>query len=421
MEYFTHTLFYIASFISLYVQVFFLVTFFTEQKKEKALASATIFDQEHPPVTVIVPCYNEQNTLRGTMDSLLELKYPVDKLFIIIVDDGSIDGTKEVMQEYAHLQNVSLIFQHNQGKHVALNTALAQTRTPFVGCLDADSRVDALALLHIMSAFAADQQIMAVTPTMRVRNPDSLLQKAQRAEYDIGTFQKLLLGWLNGIHVTPGPFSIFRKKVFDELGNYRKAHNTEDQEIALRMQANGYRIAHAKDAVVYTNVPKTPRRLYLQRKRWTYGFLKNTLDYRYMIFNGKYGNVGLFTMPSAVVALPFVLVLFFLSVIQMGKGIYHLFDKLATLHFGITMTTPTLDPFFINTQPLLFIQIILYVSVIIVFLLGRFLTTKRMPHVFDVFLLMILYAVIAPFWVIASVWNVLRSKETSWTKERNNA
>lgn len=419
MEYLTHILFYGASFISLYVQVFFLVTFFTEQGKQEA--PEIISEQECPAVTIIVPCYNEEKTLKGTMDSLLELKYPADKISIIIVDDGSIDKTKEVMQGYAHLPNVSLIFQHNQGKHVALNSALTHTKTAFVGCLDADSRVDSLALLHIMSVFAKSEDIMAVTPTMRVRNPDSLLQKAQRAEYDIGTFQKLLLGWLNGIHVTPGPFSIFRKKVFDDLGNYKKAHNTEDQEIALRMQANGYRIAHAKDAVVYTNVPKTPRRLYLQRKRWTYGFLKNTLDYRRMLFNGRYGNVGLFTMPSAIVALPFVLILFFLSLIQMVKSFYQLFDRLSILHFDMTMSSPKIDPFFINTQPILFIQIGLYVSVIVVFLLGRFLTTKRIPHILDVFLLMILYAVIAPFWVIASVWNVLRSKETSWTKERNNA
>lgn len=421
MEHVTHTLFYIASFLSLYVQVFFLVTFFMEQKKEQASTAAVLQPQDYPSVTVIVPCYNEEKTLSGTMESLFELNYPQEKLFITVVDDGSIDDTRSVMNQYAHLPNVSLIFQHNQGKHTALNSALKKIHTDFVGCLDADSRVDSDALAHIMSVFLADNDIMAVTPTMRVRNPDSFIQKAQRAEYDIGTFQKLLLGWLNGIHVTPGPFSIFRKKVFDDLGPYRKAYNTEDQEIALRMQANGYRIAHAKDAVVYTNVPRTPKKLYIQRKRWTYGFLKNTIDYRRMLFNKKYGTAGIFTMPAAVISIPFVLVLFAVSFIQIAKGLFRFFDRLFALHFNPTVQPPVFDTFFIDTSPSLFIQIVLYISVIFVFLLGRFLTTKRMPHVLDVILLMGMYAVIAPWWIIVSVWNVARSHESSWTKERNNA
>ena len=86
-----------------------------------------------------------------------------------------------------------------------------------------------------------------------------------------------MLGFLGGIHVTPGPFSIFRKKVFDELGPFRKAHNTEDQEIALRMQEHGYRIEHCVDAYVYTVSPNTVGKLYRQRLRWVYGFIKMRL------------------------------------------------------------------------------------------------------------------------------------------------
>src|SRR3989304_5876098 len=90
-------------------------------------------------------------------------------------------------------------------------------------------------------------------------------------------YTKKMLGFMGGIHVTPGPFSIFRKKVFEDLGHYRQAHNTEDQEIALRMQSRGYKIDHCPDAYVYTISPNTIVKLYRQRLRWIYGFIKISL------------------------------------------------------------------------------------------------------------------------------------------------
>jgi cellulose synthase/poly-beta-1,6-N-acetylglucosamine synthase-like glycosyltransferase len=82
---------------------------------------------------------------------------------------------------------------------------------------------------------------MAVAPTILIKDPKTMLQKAQSVEYDYAIYIKKMLGMLNAIHVTPGPFSIFRKKVFDEIGPYKHAHNTEDQEIALRMHQNAGR------------------------------------------------------------------------------------------------------------------------------------------------------------------------------------
>ena len=104
---------------------------------------------------------------------------------------------------------------------------------------------------------------------------------------------------MGALYVTPGPFSIFRKKVFDDLGNYRHAHNTEDMELAMRMQAHHYKIVNCHKAYVHTIAPYNLHHLYKQRLRWTYGFLKNALDYRFLFFKKKYGNLGLFIMPLA--------------------------------------------------------------------------------------------------------------------------
>ena len=98
---------------------------------------------------------------------------------------------------------------------------------------------------------------------------------------------------VNAIHVTPGPFSIFRKEVFDKIGKYKHAHTTEDIEIALRMQKHHMKIENAPDAYVYTNTPKTVKSLYKQRKRWIYGFIQNALDYRGLFFKKKYGTTPL--------------------------------------------------------------------------------------------------------------------------------
>jgi cellulose synthase/poly-beta-1,6-N-acetylglucosamine synthase-like glycosyltransferase len=114
---------------------------------------------------------------------------------------------------------------------------------------------------------------MAVAPSVTVFEPKNIIQYAQKAEYHMGVYFKKMLGILGAINVTPGPLTVFRKKVFDDLGPYRHGHSTEDMEIAYRMQKNRYKIEHCNDAYVYTNTPKTVRKLYRQRLRWIYGFI----------------------------------------------------------------------------------------------------------------------------------------------------
>ena len=407
---------YVFIFLSVYVQIFFLVTFL-ERRKNILVRNKNIELKEYPGVTIIVPCYNEEKTIAGTIDSLINLDYPKDKLQIMIIDDGSKDDTWKVIQEFAKFGNIKIFHKENGGKYTALNLGLEKVKTPFLGCLDADSFVDSQALKRIMTYFD-DKDTMAVAPSIIVKSPKNILQNAQKAEYDMAVYNKKMLAFLDGIHVTPGPFSIFRKKVFDELGPYRKAHNTEDQEIALRMQEHHYKIEHCPDAYVYTITPDTVKKLYHQRLRWIYGFIRNAIDYRRLFFRKKYGTIAFFTLPSGMVSILSVIFLFVMLSCNFINFIIHKITQINVVGFYNSFLSSDFDLFFFNTKTIVFISIILYTSIITSLLLGRRMLEGKFRVSFDIFYFMIIYSVIAPFWILKALVNAVRSKESSWILER---
>ena len=414
------TIFYVISFLSVYVQIFFLVSFI-EKRRSFVPPEDVIELPEYPTVTIIVPCYNEENTVDKTINSLSALDYPKDKLSIIIVDDGSIDNTWQHIQTYEGVPYIKIFKKKNGGKHAAVNHGLSHTTSEFVGCLDADSQVHPQALKRIMAYFQSHPQMMAVLPSIVVDDPKNMIQYAQKVEYEMAIYNKKMLGISGGIHVTPGPFSIFRKKVFDDLGPYRKAHNTEDQEIALRMQEHGYKIDHCPTAYVYTSSPDTIPRLIRQRVRWIYGFLKNTMDYKRLIFKKKYGTVALLTMPSGLITVVGVVFLFFIFLWDTGQAIYRKIIQIQAVGFSHSIPVhASFDWFFFSTRAFFFLVVLAYILTFIAIFVGKRIAQQKStfaPHVIYFFLL---YSVIAPFWLIKAMYNALRSKEESWTLERNN-
>ena len=407
---------YVFIFLSVYVQIFFLVTFL-ERRKNILVRNKNIELKEYPGVTIIVPCYNEEKTIASTINSLIDLDYPQDKLQIMIVDDGSKDDTWKVIQEFTKFGNIKIFHKENGGKYTALNLGLEKVKTPFLGCLDADSFVDSQALKRIMTYFD-DKDTMAVAPSIIVKSPKNILQNAQKAEYDMAVYNKKMLAFLDGIHVTPGPFSIFRKKVFDELGPYRKAHNTEDQEIALRMQEHHYKIEHCPDAYVYTITPNTIKKLYHQRLRWIYGFIRNAIDYRRLFFRKKYGTIAFFTLPSGIISVLSVIFLFIMLSCNFINFIIHKITQINIIGFHNSFLSSNFDLFFFNTKTIVFISIILYTLVVTSLLLGRKMLEGKFRVSFDIFYFMIIYSVIAPFWILKALVNAVRSKESSWILER---
>jgi len=409
-------IFYVLTFLSIYVQVFLIITFL-ENRKHIVRRTKDIILPAYPSVAIIVPCYNEEKTASKTIHSLLDLNYPQDKLQIILVDDGSTDGTHAVLENFRTYPNVEIYYKENGGKHTAMNLGLSHAKAEFVGGLDADSFAHPEALNRIMTYFN-DAKTMAVAPAVVVHQPQNILQHAQKAEYDFGVFMKKVQGLIGGIYVTPGPFSIFRKSVFDELGPYRKAHNTEDQEIALRMQKNHYKIEHCPDAYVYTMSPDTVGKLYRQRVRWIYGFLKNAGDYRELFFNKKYGNIGFFALPAGVISILTVIYLFFSSIYQLIVYITNKIVEINVVGFSPLLRTPSFDWFFVNTATITFVAVLLSGALITSLLIGRKMVEGRARLSMSIVYFYILSMILAPFWLSRAVYNAVISKQNDWAAER---
>lgn len=305
MNQFFQIISYIFLFLVFYYEIFILLSFL--EKKESLQDQKNLEDLA---VTILVPCFNEENTIVGTMESIFQLHYPKDKLQIIVINDGSTDKTAELLEPYTIYHNIRIIHKENGGKHTALNLGLKYCTTPIVGCLDADSFVMPDALRQIMHKFE-DPTVMAVTPSTVIWEAKTLIQKMQRAEYHYGNLLRYAMSLMHAIHIAPGPFSFFRREVFEMIGNYKHAHNTEDMEIAMRMQKNNLKIGHAPRAIIYTSSPATIKKLYKQRVRWVGGFLGNLIDYKKMLFNKKHGDLGIIVLPMALTSIlltiPFVL------------------------------------------------------------------------------------------------------------------
>lgn len=395
-------------FITTYFQVFLLWSFFEEKNPLNEIA---LSENEYLGVTIIVPCFNEEDTVERTIRSLQELDYPKDKLNIMLIDDGSTDNTWQVVQKFNQDKRIILMQKENEGsKFAALNFALEHINTELVGVLDADSWVSKNALTEYMYFFR-DNEIMATIPSMVIAEPDSLLRKAQKAEYDVGTFSRKAFANMNAIFITPGPFSVFRKYVFDTLGPYKEAHHTEDAEIALRMQKNHYKIAYSDKSIVYTVGPKTLKPLLKQRVRWVYGFIKNLIDYKSLFFDRQYKDLGLIVLPIGIFGVFIAVVFFPITIFLMFVPLVNFFKKILVVGYHPTFH---FDLFYINFSQIQILSIIMFFVTIFTVWAGRSIYGDNRKYTIDIFYMLFLYIFIAPLWLIKSSWNALWSKKESW-------
>jgi cellulose synthase/poly-beta-1,6-N-acetylglucosamine synthase-like glycosyltransferase len=351
----------------------------------------------------------------ATIHSLLALDYPSNRLSLIVIDDGSTDGTQRALDAFRNNPQINILRKENGGKHTALNFALENVKSDLVGCLDADSFVAPDALRRIVPYFE-DAAVMAVTPSIRIYEPKTVLQYVQKVEYSWGVLLRRLLASMNGLYVTPGPFSIFRVRVFKELGGYRHAHHTEDMEMALRMQRNHYKIVNAHSAHVYTVGPEKLSDLYKQRVRWMYGFLNNAIDYRDMYFNQKYGTVGVFVLPIATFSV-------FSILFAAGSFVWNLLSKIpeAIARYqavGFTMPHPhfslPLDWFTFNTNLTTWVTLITLTLTLTLLGISLKLANGKFRPGKDVLYYLAIYIFIVPLWLAKATYATVARKPVSW-------
>ncbi|MCA9486355.1 glycosyltransferase family 2 protein [Candidatus Woesearchaeota archaeon] len=317
-------------FVGLYFSLFWLsVLLFDPQQKGNSEPTRR---KVWPEVTIILPMYNEEKTAEGTLRSVFAADYPKEKLHVIAVPNNCSDGTVKLLRRLQKSLDFEMIILKEGGKHLAMNAGLKRTQSPFFACLDADSFIDKHAIKRLIEEFDSPR-IAAVLPIMKVHNPNSVLLRVQWLEYILNFFYKYLMGKLDCIHVTPGPLSMFRTKIVKSLGGFRKAHMTEDLELALRLQDNHYILKQSLEAFVYTKAPNTTKNFISQRTRWYHGTIMNVKDYKHVLFNTDYGDFGMFQMPL-VATTGFLLLLGVVTALYLFvKQMYFTFKRWYLTHF----------------------------------------------------------------------------------------
>lgn len=404
-------------FLSLYFQVFMLFNFLDNKKKMKS-EEDFVFDY-FPSVTFLLPGWNESKTAGITLESIQNLDYPKDKIKIVYIDNNSTDNTKEIVDSYIKDDSrITYILETKQGKHHAMNTGLTYVDTDLVACLDVDSTLHVNAM-KIAAQYFKDENIKALASCMQLRDIETIWQRAQAIEYMLSVFWRKAYSSIDAIQVMPGPFSVFRKSVFDELGNYRSAHNAEDFEMTLRLHKNGYKIANAHKAYVYTVGPATFKSLIKQRVRWIRGFLENAVDYKDMFFNKKYGHFGMFTLPVAVIFVFYVLYAFIYSLLS----VIRLWYAKADLYFSLGLHVPKIsfDTFYFNTDVFLFLSMFTLTMLAFVLIVSRSITENKNPIIKNFVIYFFLYSFVAPIFVFTAVYKFLRKGENKWSLQDTKA
>ncbi|MDZ4227024.1 MAG: glycosyltransferase family 2 protein [Patescibacteria group bacterium] len=411
---------YTLLFFSLYFEVFLLVSFLERKFYKHAGARSFYGTADMPSVAIVVPSYNEERTIESTLKSLAVLDYPKGKLEILVVDDGSTDGTGKVACAFAAqagaavgqmpTHRLTILHKENGGKHTAMNLALQHTNAELIGCLDADSVVAPDALLNVVHVFR-DERVSAVTPGIHVREPSTLLQHMQNVEYRISIFSRFMLATLGSVFITPGPFSVFRSSVVRELGGWRYGHSTEDMEMALRMQLAGHLIANAPRAIVHTATPANLRGLFRQRVRWTYGWLRNALDYRSIIGNRKFGTLGLIVLPAALISILTIVFFFVRVLVYAVNDIAHGLNRIAVTG---AVPPPHFDPFYIDTSAMWLIVWVSVLLIIVFVTVGSFIGTgsRRPPIGTPLFILF--YGFLVPLWVSVALVRATFNTGVRW-------
>ncbi len=411
---------YLSLFLALYMLVLFFIAFFEEHEKLQTTSANLGLDTKSlPKVAVIVPAYNEEDTIKATADSLLALKYPKDKLKIYVVDDGSKDNTLKVLKaNYGNNANVVLLHKENGGKASAMNFAFSKLDkdTELVGVLDADSFVKEDALLEIVKEFARRPNLGAVTPAIKIWQPNRIIRFLQNAEYNLSIYLRKAFDNLGTIFIIPGPFSFYKKEVLDKAGPWKHAHGTEDLEMGLRFQSMGVKIGNTPKAVVYTVAPKTVLQLYKQRLRWVYGFLNNAIDYKSLFFNKDSKNkaLTLFMLPSSVVVVFFAIYIFFFGIYSIVLELINKIERWLAL--GLKPISLTPDLFYINMSIILWFVIVLAIFSFIAMKLGDKISGDENLRLKDVLSYLLLYGLVAPVWLSVSLFKTLKRSEVKWVK-----
>lgn len=296
------------------------------------------------PISVLVPAYNEEATIAASIRSMLQLSY--SEFEIIVINDGSKDGTLDVLKREFSLQlfpealrvqlqtkpvrgvyqssvypNLRVIDKFNGGKADSLNAGVNASRYPLFCGVDADSILQRDSLQHVVRPFLDDATTVASGGTIRIANgcevsggfltkvglPRNPLALVQVAEY-LRAFLFGRLGWsaVSGMLIISGAFGLFRKETVVMAGGYRADSIGEDMELVVRMhrvlreRRQPYKVTFVPEPVCWTEAPEDIATLRNQRIRWQRGLSESLCANWGLMFSRRGGVPGWFAFPFMV-------------------------------------------------------------------------------------------------------------------------
>ncbi|WP_141579555.1 bifunctional polysaccharide deacetylase/glycosyltransferase family 2 protein [Actinomadura sp. WMMA1423] len=243
-----------------------------------------------PPVSVVVPAYNEEAGIAATVASLLDTDYP-GTVEVIVVDDGSADATAAIV-ESMRLPGLHLVRKPNGGKPSALNAGIAAAGADVLVLVDGDTVFQRDTLRHLLAPFA-DPEVGAVSGNTKVANRGGLLGRWQHIEYVIGfNLDRRMFDLLRCMPTIPGAIGAFRRSVLAEVGGVPGDTLAEDTDLTIAICRTGRRVVYEEKALAWTEAPSSLRQLWRQRYRWCYGTMQAMWKHRRSVVEG--GGSGRF-------------------------------------------------------------------------------------------------------------------------------
>jgi len=400
--------FLVYTFIALYFFFLFLLIYIQNKNEFFYYPKA----KKNYSLSIVVPCYNEEKDIGGTIESLLKIGYKGLKK-IIVVDDCSTDDSYRIMKEYAKKYSKVMAVQtpKNTGNAAGAKNYGAQfVKTELIGFTDADSYPEK-GSVNKMVGFFNDLKVGAVTSTVLVKNRNKFIEKLQAIEYKVIKFSRKLLEFIDSIYVTPGPLAVYRRKAFEDVGKFDEENLTEDIEITWNLQAHDWKVKMCVPSRVYSVAPTKVKEWINQRNRWNMGGLQTIFKYKKQALKGK-GMLGAFILPFFV--LSWLLGLFGISIL-----VYRLLRELVVSYlstkYSIGAQTAVLTLREINLTP----HVLVFLGLTL-FLFGLFFTLIALSNakekkykrvgVFTLGFYLIFYLLLYPIILVISLTKFLKRK-----------
>jgi biofilm PGA synthesis N-glycosyltransferase PgaC len=294
-----YSIIFVLGMLFIFLYYWLMVPFAMVQKIEVQNWDGAV--EEWPAISVLVPAYKERGYIGRTLDSIGATTYPGD-LELIVIDDGSLDGTYE--EAIAHATTDATVIQkENGGKHSALNKGLELARNDIIVSIDADSWVAPDAFEKLVERFERNPEAGAVAGNVKVGNRGSFITNVQALEYIVGinTFRRAF-DHVGLVSVVPGCLGAFRAETLHDIKGYSADTLTEDFDLTIEILKRGQSV-HMSEGVVYTSAPTTWRGLYRQRLRWFRGHVQTLRKHAHVFTDRGYGLLQRLVFPYAFLSM----------------------------------------------------------------------------------------------------------------------